>query len=880
MTAALGRWDDLPRGEHRPDEPPHGLMMRLATRHRNPSADKFAESLGIAITDVAACMEVLAAYEHADAYPEQLECLRSWVPETFDPLDRSGLWRRIRGQEVRRDDWSVATRRFCPACLAEEPYHRGWFDLTFMRTCPEHGLPIVDRTWDGSPAGFATASIVTTAAGERLDRPAPRIEGRRRSLEAYALARLGLRAPWDDPMLGPLRLGDVVAVCETIGLVVVGGGGRSGNPTPEELGLSVGQIADVGFGLLASGRAEVVSVLKGVACAVPDEVAGAVRIFGWAYEALALPGTRSVRDLLSDAAYSLGRGGPAFMGRRSREAEYVSLVRVADEHGIARSSARTIAEALGLLKQTRGSEKRGPRVPLMVAGEEVQTLVMGFEWGLRRESVAEVLQVSPKVLHQLIRAGHVESAWRGMDGDNAERFHFGALLGFVEGLPFEYIAADDPVFDRLPALMPLPSALEVARGIGLDVIAEAYAGKVTLLSTEFVPYALGHFYVRPDEPALLSLGLGLRASKRPTRVSKAPVVTMTKREACTLLGVTPPTVATLIAEGHLSMAEGLGSRERHALDRGSVARFGERYLAGRYYADAIGIPVWSLRQMAEEEGGIVDLLWGVKGGIGNQAPAVIYERAAMTDFLNLPRDPDLDLPGDRAWKRFATHLGKGRSGFMVKGIKGERKAECVRNNQRWKVMLTVGEPIGDGTCHVMVKLTLAEKGGFDVRAAAASAMTRARPPGLTFKLVERTNRIEGSLTTEIPGWAADADTLSEREEQAAFQIFSNLLTSLLAYFSGGTGSGTQRDIGPTVEVDEDVSMPSSSVSAKTARRERPAPTSAIAVADETASVPSTRAEAALSERPTPAPAVVTAGAEPIWSWADVVPSKRRASGTR
>lgn len=788
MRAALGRWDDLPRGSHRRDEPPHGLMMRLATRHRKLSAARFAEGFGIEVTDVAACMDVLASYEYAGSYPEQIECLEGWVPVTFTHDDLPGVWRRIGGQEIRSADWSVATRRFCPACLAEQAYHRAWFDLSFMRTCPDHGLPIVDRTEDGVAVGFATASVDVTSLGTRLPRPAPRVGSRRRSIEAYALARLGLRDRWESPILDAMRLGEVIVACEMMGGAVLGGY-NANRPTPEDIGRTAGEVTDAGFALLDAGRDGVVSAFKDIGRDAPERTYGARKLFGWLYNSFTpMAGIHVVRDLLMEAARELGRAGTRHGSGWTGQAEWLTLAQVAEANKLDRRSVRTVADALGLLQ---GGGSKG--TPSFVSESDVPAIVVGFRWGLRRDGAARMLGVGPNTMDWLVWSCHLTKSWRGMDGDTADRFHLGDLIGFVEALPVVYVAEDDPVLRTYPPLVPLPAVIERSRLVGLDVIEEVWAGRVTLVTSSVVGSNLAALLVSPDEPALLHLGLAAKAASGSTRVSRAPLAAMTKREACTLLCVSPSTIAALVEGGHLSMILGKDKSDRGALDRRSVGSFGERYLAARFYADAIGIKTQWLTGKAEGAG-VIDLLRDVRRRGARNDVAVMYERTVMTKLLGLPADPDKDLPGHLAWTRLATYLGRGRSGFMVWNIHGEREATCAMNNMRWKVRLAVEAGGRGGACTVAAALSLSKTDRVDVHAVAAAADRRPRPAGLTFQLDEGKGRLEATLGTVVPGWGADAGAEVASTEEATFRVMAGLLLDLRTFFDGPSAATSDRDV--------------------------------------------------------------------------------------
>ena len=47
--------------------------------------------------------------------------------------------------ELHREFLDISGRRFCPACLADYPYHRAAWDLALVTACPEHKARLVAR---------------------------------------------------------------------------------------------------------------------------------------------------------------------------------------------------------------------------------------------------------------------------------------------------------------------------------------------------------------------------------------------------------------------------------------------------------------------------------------------------------------------------------------------------------------------------------------------------------------------------------------------------------------------------------------------------------------------------------------------------------------
>lgn len=208
--------------EPKPEEPAHGFLVRLARRHHVDSVREFAANLGIdAIEDVEACLSALSRSRFAT--PEHIASLRRWTADVHGLATRrfaSGRGDRLQsfvslgGQTVRRDDWTLATRRFCPACLAEDPYHRAWFDLAFVRTCPIHGVDLTDVAPDGTSVGWKRSSLDVTNLHGRLAKASPRLDGPPPTLEAYVLGRMGVIPAAAHDLLDARPVHEVVEAAE------------------------------------------------------------------------------------------------------------------------------------------------------------------------------------------------------------------------------------------------------------------------------------------------------------------------------------------------------------------------------------------------------------------------------------------------------------------------------------------------------------------------------------------------------------------------------------------------------------------------------------------------------------------------------------------
>ncbi|MFC6773059.1 TniQ family protein [Methylobacterium gregans] len=162
----------------------------------------------------------------------------------------------IMGQEVRRQHWQIGRRRFCPACLSENPHHRVWWDMPAYARCPYHDLDVLDRDASGRPVPWWSASFTHTPSGADLLRyGVPRRAEPRPSLEAYILARMGIASPLPVPPLDGLRtLGEALDLVELVGRVSLGVTLRTRPVVGVTKGFDLPAVMRAGYGVLARGR--------------------------------------------------------------------------------------------------------------------------------------------------------------------------------------------------------------------------------------------------------------------------------------------------------------------------------------------------------------------------------------------------------------------------------------------------------------------------------------------------------------------------------------------------------------------------------------------------------------------------------------------------
>ncbi|MCO6415783.1 TniQ family protein [Siccirubricoccus sp. KC 17139] len=141
-----------------------------------------------------------------------------------------GTTRTVLGHELHADLVAVRTRQACPACLAENAYHRALWDMTFVTACPVHGTRLLDRCpapCCGKPLGWNLADLAhcssLSCTGDLREATPPRVPeaelGGVRAL--YRLLTDGACPEWGE-QVAALPVGEQLLLMFHVGLVALG----------------------------------------------------------------------------------------------------------------------------------------------------------------------------------------------------------------------------------------------------------------------------------------------------------------------------------------------------------------------------------------------------------------------------------------------------------------------------------------------------------------------------------------------------------------------------------------------------------------------------------------------------------------------------------
>lgn len=165
----------------------------------------------------------------------------------------------IRGQEVSlKRDLSRIRRRICPACLADSPHARFWWDLAFAASCPRHGCLLEERcgcaprtplSWRDCRVGACRAC--DDAEDVRLASPVP-APAAILAVDAYLFSRLDAGTAPPSPLLDALPLYEAVDVLERVGALSKGGYSKRWHDA-RTLGLTWNDLLAEEYAVLAPG---------------------------------------------------------------------------------------------------------------------------------------------------------------------------------------------------------------------------------------------------------------------------------------------------------------------------------------------------------------------------------------------------------------------------------------------------------------------------------------------------------------------------------------------------------------------------------------------------------------------------------------------------
>ncbi len=421
-----------------PDESLPGFIIRLAERSRAVFADRLAARAGL--------RQPGAATSAAD-----LSRLARMAGVDVGRLDRVAYrptgrlaHHRFTGGELHREFIDISSRRACPLCLRDSPYHRAAWDFALLTACPTHGCRLLARCpacprrpgWRHPSVARCRCEASLVSAGASPAAPAE-IEANRRAL---ALAS-GEDVAWLPECLRACERADLVRIMMCLGMFLCG---WSGQRRIESL---VARGPDTVAGVLMAG----VQCLADWPCSLHEFLAacreeehgrrgryGARKALGSFYDWLHVLEPTAARTALIEAA----RDFVAADGTLAARAHRSSLVAPAGGRGETGSASLTeAATALGRsghgvkqlmaagLMPSAPSEGRG--VPMHLNRAAVLDLAGRAQTWLSLRELAAALGVSRARTERIVQACMLRPVQAPSDGWATWSFERSAVDAFL-----------------------------------------------------------------------------------------------------------------------------------------------------------------------------------------------------------------------------------------------------------------------------------------------------------------------------------------------------------------------------------------------------------------------------------------------------------------
>lgn len=599
----------LPKWDHpRRDEPAHGFFVRLAGLNGQISASALASSFGLngRVLQPSECLDFALSFPI-----DGKERLHSATPIICNTAVK------MFGETLRRRDWSIGKRNFCAGCLAEDAYHRSFWDLVAFRRCPFHDQPLccIDRS--GHPVPWWSPSFERSPFGSPIAERQERASVLAPSVELYLLGRLGLTEKLPIPLLDDFKtLASLFAAIEFAGTLALGGF-RKTRPSLKLLGH--GRALNAGFDMLRAGNERISCTLRDLAANAEDDESRKGRslqlMFGWAYRAAkdsSLGFGTTFTDRMIEVAAT--RNGLArrdrYLERAKARIQLADAGHLSEELGMSETQVRTIARGLGL----RGAWSR---YYFAFSDEEARLIRSTSASLVSRDEAANMLDVSRRFFDSLIESRILRRFVR-FQGNGGDHFRREDIESFGQ-----FFAEKANKLDVVPPTgRLLRDVKRTAKTNPAHLVRQLIAGTLPILGR--VGETVGTIIIPRPTP-------------RSRNHARSDPVGITIIDAATALGIDRPAVVALRRLGYLRSSKYLPK----LLDSRGVETFHKKYCAARYYAPILKCHTRLAGRLLADLGVKAIQLDRVDGATR------LIDRASARRALGLRLDPDEFCAGSR-----------------------------------------------------------------------------------------------------------------------------------------------------------------------------------------------------------------------------------------
>tara|TARA_R110002124_G_scaffold44422_1_gene135450 strand:+ start:6886 stop:8907 length:2022 start_codon:yes stop_codon:yes gene_type:complete len=241
MTTTARKLKPFPlRVKHYRDEPAHALLLRTAAHNGTSRFSPVFKRCGVLFGRSAQLVDQDLVARLCGVDPEELSH-GSIVPED-DGVS-------VLGQKLRHEHVGGWWRRWCPHCLEEAPYHRVWWDIAFITTCPAHGVELTSDCGCDQPLINGRQGMIRCNQNHDLTKVPVRTASVEQVLvDQYIVDRLLGHGQHPHVLLDKTSLGQAIHVLERIGVSAL-----AEDSSVEQARAQVGvpQLLSAGFAALA-----------------------------------------------------------------------------------------------------------------------------------------------------------------------------------------------------------------------------------------------------------------------------------------------------------------------------------------------------------------------------------------------------------------------------------------------------------------------------------------------------------------------------------------------------------------------------------------------------------------------------------------------------
>ncbi|MBX9455549.1 MAG: TniQ family protein [Rhizobium sp.] len=489
----------------------------------------------------------------------------------YTPI-RKGTKRYLGDERFAMGEFTFKRRRWCPACIAEAPYGRVWFDLLCIQTCPYHNTPLVNRDTSGSPAPWSWPDYAVSRNNVPLGGPRMPNELRRGGLGHYVLGRLGLEEALSAPLIDGERMSDIIAACEALGSIIK-------YPNDENAPSWEPDYAETGFPKLAGSLADLAEFFRQyIRTHHPNGLPTLKTERAFIKLQGRLKSTCSFRPkimrALKEGLEAQGRPEDEAIKDADVEDDRVSFQWCEDQFGIEKNAVRRIAESQGSLSP---GSMRLNRLLLQDAHRAVayaRTLISV-------RAAAAKLYVSKSAIQDLVAEGYLVKRTQVFS------HRTGPLFDPVQVDVLKKTVDDLPVTGDLATSCSFHSAVRRKIALPGELAVRVLKGEIAVAGR------------RPGEQGFQALLLDLNVKHKRPMLQAAKGV-LTKAEAAAVLNVRSNTFECMINAGLISPKR--KASRLYVFDHDEVAALADRYVRSSDFYSIMNMTRYGFRDLMVVKG--------------------------------------------------------------------------------------------------------------------------------------------------------------------------------------------------------------------------------------------------------------------------------------